>query len=48
MQRRKAILQEFAWSTAGTVTAFCMNCPDKILSVLMFPDDHVSVQMLRG
>ena len=48
MQRRKAVLQEFSQSTAGTVSAFCMNCPDEILSVLMFPDDHVSVQMLRS
>lgn len=48
MQRRKAILQEFAQSTAGTVSAFCMKCPDEILSVLMFPDDHISVQMLHS
>lgn len=45
MQRRKAILQEFAQSTAGTVSALCMNHPDEIPSVLMFPGDHVSVQM---
>ena len=48
MQRRKAVLQEFAQSRGGTVSAFCMKCPDEILSVLMFPDDHISVQMLRS